>query len=207
MVKKIKLLLVISMTTTVIGGCTPANTNNNTNSGITHTHNGIAHTHPLPIEGLQHVHNIGTSKPSQTCQPCANNNANNRPVNNQIIKYQPPNQTTTTYTSSTNLPNDNTQSYYQPAISPPLNNNQPSQPSSNCTPTNENDYCGSINSSSIINNSSCNTTTGNYYIVKPKDGIYRIGVNNGIKLNDIIRLNNLQSPDYTIHPGQCLRLR
>jgi len=54
---------------------------------------------------------------------------------------------------------------------------------------------------------SCNTAGGNYYIVKPKDGVYRIGVNHGVKRDDIIRLNNLQMPDYVISPGQCLRLR
>lgn len=71
-----------------------------------------------------------------------------------------------------------------------------------------NTYAGSSSSSSYTPSSgSCDTASGNYYIVKPKDGVYRIGVNNGVKRNDIIRLNNLQMPDYTIQPGQCLRLR
>jgi hypothetical protein len=68
----------------------------------------------------------------------------------------------------------------------------------------------SSNSSSLYSEAStgsCNTAGGNYYIVKPKDGVYRIGVNNGVKRDDIIRLNNLQMPDYVISPGQCLRLR
>ena len=78
-------------------------------------------------------------------------------------------------------------------------------------------YNGGESSSSSSSNSaysyseassgSCDTASGNYYIVKPKDGVYRIGVNHGVKRDDIIRLNNLQMPDYVITPGQCLRLR
>ncbi len=65
----------------------------------------------------------------------------------------------------------------------------------------------SASSYSEASSGSCNTASGNYYIVKPKDGVFRIGVNNGVKRDDIIRLNNLQMPDYVISPGQCLRLR
>lgn len=67
---------------------------------------------------------------------------------------------------------------------------------------------GNFNDNASVGASgSCDTASGNYHIVQPKEGVYRIGVNNGVKRDDIIRLNNLQMPDYTIYPGQCLRLR
>lgn len=66
---------------------------------------------------------------------------------------------------------------------------------------------GNYNNPVSASSGSCNTASGNYHIVQAKEGVYRIGVNNGVKRDDIIRLNNLQMPDYTIQPGQCLRLR
>jgi len=231
--KKIKRLFVISVSFIIMTGCTPTNTNNNNrNASITHTHNGVSHTHRLPTEGLKHSHNIGQGGTQQTCQPCANNNNNgnrssgpchvhagkrhchplpasgaqhthtaeiNEQANNPVIIYRT--SSTIPYPTNTAPPID---PYYQPTPYPaPIS--YPTEPPYQPTPYSENNNNPPQNWTNT--NSSCDTQSGNYYVVRPKDGVYRIGVNKGVKRNDIIRLNNLQSPDYTIQPGQCLRLR
>ncbi|HHL18621.1 MAG TPA: LysM domain-containing protein [Thiothrix sp.] len=174
--------------------CQPHVQSNNT-GGNCHLHEGRNHCHPLPASGVQHTHNNTTN--------------NNAPP--PIIKYQPTTSTTLPY-PTTPYPTPtvrttptlsyydtpySTESYYQP--DPPLTSNVPTTYPPKPYLTNDTPQNWS--------RSDCDTTSGNYYIVKAKDGVYRIGVNHGVKRNDIIRLNNLQSPDFTIHPGQCLRLR
>jgi len=210
---------------------------NNPKTGITHTHNGIAHTHRLPTEGLKHSHNIGSGHAARTCKPCANSNNNtsgtchlhegrnhchplpasgiqhthnntaNNNVSNPIIMYQPSTSTTTPYTNAPYTPPTvgitptpyyppyQEAPYYPPAPTPITPTTYPPKP-----------YLTHETPQSWTR-SDCDTSSGNYYIVRAKDGVYRIGVTHGVKRNDIIRLNNLQSPDFTIHPGQCLRLK
>jgi hypothetical protein len=233
---KTKLVLVMSITLLITSGCATTTNDmaNNPKTGLTHTHNGIAHTHRLPTEGLKHSHNIGPGNANQTCKPCANNNntggtchlhegrnhchplpssgiqhthntIGNNNANELIIKYQPPQNTpytpepyttptvnTTPYYPPQPYPTD---PYYRPAPTPTVPTTYPPTPPLTDNPPQS------------WTRSDCDTSSGNYYIVKAKDGVYRIGVNHGVKRNDIIRLNNLQSPDFTIHPGQCLRLR
>ena len=220
-----------------MSGCatTTDNTANNPKTGITHTHNGIAHTHRLPTEGLKHSHNIGSGNANQTCKPCANNNNtggtchlhegrnhchplpssgiqhthNTIGTNNfsdPIIKYQPTS-TTIPYAPDPYTPATvNTKPYYQPSSYPTEPYYQPAPTPTVPTTYPPKPYLTNDNPQNWTR-SDCDTTSGNYYIVRAKDGVYRIGVNHGVKRNDIIRLNNLQSPDFTIHPGQCLRLR
>lgn len=46
-----------------------------------------------------------------------------------------------------------------------------------------------------------------YYVVKPKDTVFEVMRQTGVHWKEIIRLNNLKAPRYTIFPGQSLRIR
>jgi len=46
-----------------------------------------------------------------------------------------------------------------------------------------------------------------YYVVKPKDTVFEVMRQTGVHWKEIIRLNNLKAPKYTIFPGQSLRIR
>ncbi len=45
------------------------------------------------------------------------------------------------------------------------------------------------------------------YLVQKGDTVFQVMRNSGVYWKDIIKLNNLQAPGYTIHPGQRLRLK
>lgn len=46
-----------------------------------------------------------------------------------------------------------------------------------------------------------------YYVVKPKDTVFEVMRQTGVHWKEIIRLNNLKAPKYTIFPGQSLRIK
>lgn len=48
---------------------------------------------------------------------------------------------------------------------------------------------------------------GDTYVVQRGDTVFQVMRATGVYWKDIIRLNNLQAPDYTITPGQVLRLK
>ncbi|PID49421.1 MAG: hypothetical protein CR991_06665 [Proteobacteria bacterium] len=50
-------------------------------------------------------------------------------------------------------------------------------------------------------------TGGSTYTVKRGDTVFQVMRNTGVYWKDIIRINNLQAPNYQINPGQVLRLR
>lgn len=52
-----------------------------------------------------------------------------------------------------------------------------------------------------------NYSGGNSYTVKRGDTVFQVMRNTGVYWKDIIRLNNLQAPNYQINPGQTLRLK
>jgi len=52
-----------------------------------------------------------------------------------------------------------------------------------------------------------NYSGGNSYTVKRGDTVFQVMRNTGVYWKDIIRLNNLQAPNYQINPGQSLRLK
>lgn len=52
-----------------------------------------------------------------------------------------------------------------------------------------------------------NYSGGNSYTVKRGDTVFQVMRNTGVYWKDIIRLNNLQAPNYQINPGQVLRLK
>lgn len=49
--------------------------------------------------------------------------------------------------------------------------------------------------------------TQTLYTVKPKDTVFSIMRKTNANWSDIIRINSLEPPNYTIHPGQVLRLK
>lgn len=46
-----------------------------------------------------------------------------------------------------------------------------------------------------------------FYVVKPKDTVFEVMRQTGVHWKEIIKLNNLKAPKYTIFPGQSLRVR
>jgi len=46
-----------------------------------------------------------------------------------------------------------------------------------------------------------------FYIVKPKDTVFAVMRNTGVHWKEIIKLNHLKAPKYTIFPGQSLRVK
>ncbi len=46
-----------------------------------------------------------------------------------------------------------------------------------------------------------------FYVVKPKDTVFEVMRQTGVHWKEIIRLNSLKAPKYTIFPGQSLRIR
>ncbi len=46
-----------------------------------------------------------------------------------------------------------------------------------------------------------------FYIVKKGDTVFEVMRKTGINWQKIIDLNNLKAPEYTIHPGQSLRIK
>ena len=46
-----------------------------------------------------------------------------------------------------------------------------------------------------------------YYTVQPKDNLYRISVNHGLALKDLLAWNNMNDVTYIIHPGDRLLLK
>ncbi|RVU84883.1 LysM peptidoglycan-binding domain-containing protein [Leucothrix sargassi] len=71
-------------------------------------------------------------------------------------------------------------------------------------------YTGGANSSSsTVYNAPAATTTagGNTYVVKKGDTVFEVMRQTGVYWKEIISMNNLQAPSYTIQPGQRLRLK
>jgi len=48
---------------------------------------------------------------------------------------------------------------------------------------------------------------GLFYIVKPKDTVFEVMRQTGVHWKKIIKLNQLKSPAYVVHPGQYLRVK
>lgn len=46
-----------------------------------------------------------------------------------------------------------------------------------------------------------------FYVVKKNDTVFEVMRKTGVNWQKIIRLNHLQPPNYTIHPGQSLRIK
>lgn len=92
--------------------------------------------------------------------------------------------------------------------SPAINTNSNTKPTevvpSGTTTTN------TVNNQSTGNEKVTNPTNHQgqtIYVVKPKDTVFEVMRLTGVHWKEIIRLNNLKAPKYTIFPGQSLRIR
>lgn len=170
--------------------------------GVTHNHCGKVHTHALPPQGLAHHHGDGcmagaagsTTPPPAPAQP-----------QGTTYPYSP-------YTGSTT-----------PSTSYGYTDYSTPKPSTGTGGTYYYDYTGSGSSSSSStpytssgstygSGSSTSSTSGSYaggdsYTVQKGDTVFQVMRNTGVYWKDIIRLNNLQAPEYKIQPGQTLRLK
>jgi hypothetical protein len=156
--------------------------------GVTHTHCGQTHTHVLPAQGLAHHHGNG-------CMAGAA--PQNRPP-------PPP-------------PPANTYPYNPPANNNPYTGSTFVDYSSYSTPksgTNYADYGYNYNSTPPATTytpppppPTTSYNGGDTYVVQKGDTVFQVMRNTGVYWKDIIRLNNLQAPDYGINTGQTLRLR
>ncbi|MEE9303704.1 MAG: LysM domain-containing protein [Thiotrichaceae bacterium] len=164
----------------------PAQGGGSQNSANSHSHNGRRHSHPLPASGTNHTHN-------QTQQQ------------QDTVRYD--------YGSSTSAGNN--YNYYNGG-SKGVAHSHGAKSHTHVLPASGNSHSHNQGSTSIgagftdfANGGGaggCDTASGNYYVVKKSEGIYRAAVNSGVKQADVIRLNNLPIGS-TIHPGQCLRVR
>ena len=73
-------------------------------------------------------------------------------------------------------------------------------------------YTGGASSGSTNTYATSATTTNNTsgaatYVVKKGDTVFEVMRQTGVYWKEIISMNNLQAPSYTIQPGQALRLR
>ncbi|WML91739.1 LysM peptidoglycan-binding domain-containing protein [Thiothrix lacustris] len=190
---------------------------NRSTAAVTHTHCGRTHSHALPAEGLAHQHGDGcvagtggaavsntntstygyggsyNAQPqAQPQQPVANSYGyNTSPVQPSYYDYTNPNNT---YTASAPAP-------------------APAAPSYN-TGTNSGSYYTysepKTSTPSVAYNTASSTTTSTstgYYTVQKGDTVFQVMRNTGVYWKDIIRLNNLEAPNYSISPGQRLQIK
>ncbi|MBU0655468.1 MAG: LysM peptidoglycan-binding domain-containing protein [Gammaproteobacteria bacterium] len=204
--RKIKLVAAVSLVGLSAAACAPnpywqypgyttnrsavATTTTNNKASVTHSHNGKVHSHALPPEGLAHTHNMGVAGQAGT------NYAYTQPQSNTY--YTPPVNTATTYGYNTTTPSYNTGSYYDYSA--------PKSTTATSTGTYY-DY-GNTGTSTTTTTTTprSNVISGDTYLVQQGDTVFQVMRNTGVYWKDVIRLNNLQAPDYTIKPGQRLRL-
>lgn len=208
--RKIKLAAAISLVGLSVAACAPnpywqypgtatynttnrstATTTTNSKASVTHSHNGKVHSHPLPASGLSHTHNTGQAGQATT-------NYNAPPQNNSY--YTEPN--TYSYNPGAGYSNQygssSTGSYYDYSA--------PKSTTATTTSTSGSYYDYSYTAPTTTTPAYSNSS-GNTYMVQKGDTVFQVMRNTGVYWKDIIRLNNLQAPDYTIQPGQTLRLK
>lgn len=192
-----------SRTTTQTGGAV------NRGAAVSHTHCGRTHSHALPAEGLAHHHGDGCLAGSGgTATTATNNNyagTGSYGTNYNYGYNQPP---------ATNT-NTNTYGYNPPAATQPYDYSTGSSSSSNynysvyADPKPSTSYTPApSNRTTYPSSTSTNTYSGGgSYTVQKGDTVFQVMRNTGVYWKDIIRLNNLQAPNYTITPGQTLKLK
>jgi LysM repeat protein len=83
---------------------------------------------------------------------------------------------------------------------------QPRQAYTQYTPKTYTGGASSSNSTSFTAPAAA-ATGGNSYVVKKGDTVFEVMRQTGVYWKEIISMNNLQAPSYTIQPGQTLRLK
>lgn len=181
-------------------------------NAVTHTHCGRTHSHVLPPEGLAHQHGDGcmagaggVATAPQTYTAPQNYNYNPPPATNNY--YNPPPVTTGTSTSGT-------YGYTDPGSTTYYNYGTPSTGSTSGSYYEYTAPKPSTGTSSTSTGSSYSGSTtsapaysGDSYVVQKGDTVFQVMRNTGVYWKDIIRLNNLQAPNYSISAGQKLKLK
>lgn len=208
--RKIKVAAATSLLALTAAACAPNpyytgtgynnyGTNTTTNRGavnrnaVSHTHCGRTHSHVLPAEGLAHHHGdgcvAGSGGATTTTTTPNYNYGYTAPVITPVpqqpaINYGYTAPATTPYIDYSTSTGGGSSSYYDyaapkaPTVPAPVNRS----------------------TATITNNSG-------EYVVQKGDTVFQVMRSTGVYWKDIIRLNNLQAPDYPINPGQRLRLK
>ncbi len=214
-----------SGTATTTRTCTPCNAGTNRNvvnvpatnpaptqgtGGNCHMHNGRRHCHPLPASGTNHTHNQSQGQPQSQPQTQAST-ATQGQSNSTYYDYSGGSATGSSYYNYggskgngasrgvAHSHNGKTHTHLLPASGLNHTHDGGSTAISNTYSTYANG--GSVSTTPAP------ASNGNVYIVKPKDTVFQVMRNTGVYWKTIIKLNNLQAPDYTIVPGQRLRLK
>ncbi|MDD5395106.1 MAG: LysM peptidoglycan-binding domain-containing protein [Thiothrix sp.] len=184
--------------------------------GVAHNHCGKVHTHVLPPQGLAHHHGDGCmagaagNPPPVNNQPPANTYAYNPPANNNPYTGSTSAGDYSSY--STPKPATNTGSSYYYDYSGSGSNATGSTAATGSNTGTYYDYGYTGSTGGTTSTTAPASTGGTYaggdtYVVQQRDTVFQVMRNTGVYWKDIIRLNNLQAPDYTIKPGQTLRLK
>lgn len=227
--RKIKLAATISLLGLTAAACAPNPYYNNgynygnrattTQTGavnrgavVSHTHCGRTHSHALPAEGLAHHHGDGClagSGGAATTGTNTNNYGTGGNYNNYGYNNQPPATNTNTY-GYNNQPGGTPAYDYSAGYgsgstsSSSYNYSTYAEPKST---NNYNTYTPAPSTSSGNRSTNTSTGSGGSYTVQKGDTVFQVMRNTGVYWKDIIRLNNLQAPNYTIAPGQVLKLK
>lgn len=219
--KKIKVAAATSLLALTAAACTPnpyytgynygtGTTARTTNTGavnrgvvVSHTHCGRTHSHALPAEGLAHHHGDGCLAGSGGTAPATNTQNYNYGYN------QPPATTSYGYTAPATTP------YYDYSAGTGSNYNANAGTSYNtATSGSYYDYVApktpvsTYRSPASSSASSTSVSSGDgFYTVQKGDTVFQVMRNTGVYWKDLIRLNNLEAPNYVINPGQRLRLK
>ena len=176
------------------------------NSGNCHVHNGRRHCHPLPASGTNHTHQQGGGQtvvqPQQPKQPAQSGTT--------YYDYSGASATGSSYynyggSKGNAASNGVAHSHGGKTHTHPL-------PASGINHTHNQGATSIGNTYSTYANGGtapapAPASDGSTYIVKPKDTVFQVMRNTGVYWKNIIKLNNLQAPSYTIVPGQVLKLR
>ena len=177
---------------------TPVNTGVQ-NNGNSHVHNGRRHSHPLPASGTNHTHRVGQAQVVAPAQPAQQSNttyydysSGSTATSAGVGYYNGGSKGNASGNGQTHSHGSKTHTHALPASGLNHSHNQGTT---------------SIGNTYGNTQSQPQTGNGNTYTVQPKDTVFQVMRNTGVYWKTIIKLNNLQAPDYTIRPGQSLRLR
>jgi LysM repeat protein len=199
----------------------------NNSGGVTHTHCGRTHSHVLPPEGLAHQHgdgcmagaggaapvtntntsaynNYGNYGAQQPQQPAANSYGYTAPASPSYYDYSAGTASSGTYTApaSNNYGSSNYSSGYNAGAS---SGSYYDYAAPKATP--KNTYRSTVPAAPRTSSVTTPSTGGSSYTVQKGDTVFQVMRNTGVYWKDIIRLNNLEAPNYPLNPGQRLKLK
>lgn len=205
-------------TGTVAGNVQRTNT-----AGVAHSHDGRVHVHALPPEGYQHVHTINNAyqQPTTNTQVATTTRTTTGGVTHSHdgrthTHALPAEGINHTHNTGGAVQPRTTQPQTQPQTQTYSYPAQPAQPaqsgstSYDYTAGSYYDYSapkGNGNTYRAVPPAPTTDNAGGTYVVQNGDTVFQVMRKTGVYWKSIIRLNNLQGPDYVISPGQRLRLR